>query len=43
MPEFRAAIQEMNTNNQPFSFVAPVIIMEGMKFYEQTLLKLLKK
>ena len=43
MPEFRTAIQEMNASNQPFSFVAPVIIMEGMKFYEQTLLKLLKR
>lgn len=43
MPEFRAAVEEMNTNNAPFSFVAPVIIMEGMKFYEQTLLNLLKQ
>ena len=38
MPEFRQA-----QNNPPFDFVAPIIILEGMKFYEETLLKLLKQ
>ena len=42
MPEFRSAVEDMNATNAPFSFVAPVIIMEGMKFYEQTLLNLLR-
>lgn len=40
-PEFRAAETEAKQSGKPFSFVAPIIILEGMKFYEETLLKLL--
>ncbi len=40
MPEFRNALDEARTG-KPFSFVAPVIILEGMKFYDETLLKLI--
>lgn len=42
MPEFRTAMRDAQSGN-PFSFVAPVIILEGMKFYETTLLNLLSK
>ncbi|MDE6272040.1 MAG: hypothetical protein K2M31_03430 [Muribaculaceae bacterium] len=42
MPEFRAADREAKAGGKSFSFVAPIIILEGMKFYEDTLLKLLK-
>ncbi|MDE6235313.1 MAG: hypothetical protein K2M56_06150 [Muribaculaceae bacterium] len=42
MPEFRAAEREAQRGGTAFSFVAPVIILEGMKFYETTLLRLLK-
>ena len=42
MPEFRSAVEDMNATNAPFSFVAPVIVIEGMKFYDETLLKLLR-
>lgn len=42
MPEFRSASREAHEGGQPFSFVAPIIILEGMKFYDNTLLKLLK-
>lgn len=42
MPEFRAAKREAQIGGKPFSFVAPIIILEGMKFYDHTLLKLLK-
>jgi len=41
-PEFRAAEREAQQGGQHFSFVAPLIILEGMKFYDETLLKLLK-
>lgn len=41
MPEFRAAKREAQESGKPFSFVAPIIILEGMKFYDNTLLKLL--
>lgn len=41
MPEFRSAEREASKGNT-FSFVAPIIILEGMKFYDTTLLKLLK-
>lgn len=40
MPEFRAAQREAQSGN-PFNFVAPIIILEGMKFYDETLLNLL--
>lgn len=42
LPEFRSAEREANIGGKPFSFVAPVIILEGMKFYDNTLLNLLK-
>lgn len=42
MPEFRSAETEARESGKPFGFVAPVIILEGMKFYDNTLLKLLK-
>lgn len=42
MPEFRSAKREAQGGGKPFSFVAPIIILEGMKFYDNTLLKLLK-
>lgn len=42
MPEFRAAQREAGNGGEPFSFVAPIIILEGMKFYDEVLLKLLK-
>lgn len=41
MEEFRSAEQEARSGGKIFSFVAPIIILEGMKFYENTLLKLL--
>lgn len=42
MPEFRSAQREAREGGTPFSFVAPIIILEGMKFYDTTLLQLLK-
>lgn len=42
MPEFRSAAREANSGGKPFSFVAPVIILEGMKFYDNTLLNFLQ-
>lgn len=42
MPEFRAAEKEVR-NGKPFDFVAPIIILEGMKFYDNVLLKLLQQ
>lgn len=42
MPEFRSAATEANSGGKPFSFVAPIIILEGMKFYDNILLKFLK-
>lgn len=42
MEEFRAAKREEQNGGTPFSFVAPVIILEGMKFYESTLLRLIR-
>lgn len=41
MPEFRSAKREAEGGGKPFSFVAPIIILEGMKFYDETLLNLL--
>jgi hypothetical protein len=38
LPEFRQA-----QNAKSFDFCAPIIILEGMKFYDQTLIKLLKQ
>lgn len=42
MPEFRSAQDEATQGGEPFSFVAPIIILEGMKFYDETLMNLLK-
>lgn len=42
MPEFRTAQREASNGGEPFSFVAPIIILEGMKFYDEVLLKLLR-
>ena len=41
MPEFRVASREAKESGKPFNFVAPIIILEGMKFYDTTLLNLL--
>jgi hypothetical protein len=41
MPEFRSAKRVSQDSGKPFDFVAPIIILEGMKFYDNTLLKLL--
>lgn len=41
MPEYRNALRNSQQKNEPFSFVAPIIILEGMKFYDETLLNLL--
>lgn len=42
MPEFRAAETEARSGGV-FSFVAPIIILEGMKFFEDGLLKMLQE
>jgi hypothetical protein len=41
MPEYRSAATQAKQNGEPFNFVAPIIILEGMKFYDETLLNLL--
>jgi hypothetical protein len=41
MPEFRSATREAQQSGKSFDFVAPIIILEGMKFYDNTLLKML--
>jgi hypothetical protein len=41
MPEFRSATREAQQSGRSFDFVAPIIILEGMKFYDNTLLKVL--
>lgn len=41
-PEFIRAKREKSQNNDKFDFVAPIIILEGMKFYDDYLLKALK-
>jgi len=38
MPEFRQA-QKNKSEGDSFDFVAPIIILEGMKFYEDYLIK----
>ena len=40
MPEFRRAEAEAQ-RGQSFDFVAPIIFLEGMKFYDETLINLL--
>lgn len=41
-PEYMRAAREKKHNNGKFDFVAPIIILEGMKFYDDYLLKALK-
>ncbi|MDE6006925.1 MAG: hypothetical protein K2G67_05175 [Muribaculaceae bacterium] len=41
-PEFIRAKREKSQNNDKFDFVAPIIILEGMKFYDDYLIKALK-
>ena len=43
MPEYLEAARDKEKNNGNFDFVAPIIILEGMKFYDDYLLKSLKK
>ena len=40
LPEYRKALQEKAQHG--FGFVAPIIIIEGMKFYDEVLLPKLK-
>lgn len=42
MPEYRQAKDAAINGEEKFDFVAPIIILEGMKFYESTLLNALK-
>lgn len=39
LPEYRAAKQTARKNSTKFDFVMPIIILEGMKFYDDYLLK----
>ena len=39
LPEYRAAKQAVRQNSSKFDFVMPIIILEGMKFYDDYLLK----
>lgn len=41
-PEYIQAQSEKSANNNKFGFVAPIIILEGMKFYDNYLLNALK-
>ena len=41
LPEYRKAVREKGPNDK-FDFVAPIIILEGMKFYDDILLPKLK-
>ena len=41
LPEYRKAVQDKGPNNK-FDFVAPIIILEGMKFYDEILLPKLR-
>lgn len=41
LPEYRAAREEAKRSGRPFNFVAPLIILEGMKFYDDTLMTIL--
>ena len=38
LPEYRAAKQTARQNSRKFDFVMPIIILEGMKFYDDYLL-----
>lgn len=41
LPEYRKAVQDKGPDNK-FDFVAPIIILEGMKFYDEILLPKLR-
>lgn len=41
LPEYRKAVQDKGPDNK-FDFVAPIIILEGMKFFDEVLLPKLK-
>lgn len=41
LPRFKDAMERYR-NNKPFDYVAPIIIIEGLKFYEKHLLKCYK-
>ncbi len=41
LPRFKDAMERYR-NNKPFDYVAPIIIIEGLKFYEKHLLKCFK-
>ena len=41
LPEYRKAVQDKGPDNN-FDFVAPIIILEGMKFYDEILLPKLR-
>lgn len=41
LPRYREAMERYR-NNKPFDYVAPIIIIEGLKFYEKHLLKCFK-
>ncbi|MDE7408218.1 MAG: hypothetical protein K2M76_07340, partial [Muribaculaceae bacterium] len=44
MPEYAAAVRKMRVNpEKKFDFVAPIIVLEGMKFFEDYLLPAIKK
>jgi hypothetical protein len=44
LPEYRMALDSLQKGeSKQFDFVAPVIILEGMKFMEDTLLRGLSK
>ena len=42
MPEFRAEQENVRNGNQRFNFASPIIIIEGMKFYDEVLLNNLR-
>jgi hypothetical protein len=42
LPRFKDAMNRYRNNNMPFDYVAPIIIIEGLKFYEKHLLKCFK-
>ena len=43
VPRFKEAMARSRDNNQAFDYVAPIIIIEGLKFYDKHLLKCFKK
>ena len=43
VPRFKEAMARSRDNIQQFDYVAPIIIIEGLKFYDKHLLKCFKK